>query len=141
MAKPENLGLGEYSKGVINSFSHDLIWAALAVDRAQPALKIPITVQDNPKKVLDEGCVIIRTLMPSAGDLPQYIVIRILRPHNLLLDTDILADDESTLVQEQRSEQPAHTSIAVIEWMQRKSHMNIGISMNESTTWLPSACR
>lgn len=113
----ENLGLGENSQSVSDSSSYDFIWGALAINRTEPILEVPIAVQDNTKKILDEGDVIILTLMPPPGDFPQHIVVRIFGLLDLLLDADVLAHKETALVQQQRGKQPAHPSIAVIERM------------------------
>ena len=116
-AELKDLCLREHSQGVVYSLAHDFIRSALAVHRAKPFLKIPIAAQDDAKEILDEGSVIIPTLMPSVGDFPQYVVVCFLRTFDLLLDTDVLAHHEAALVQQQQGDQTAHPSVAVIERM------------------------
>ena len=113
----KDLSLRERSQCIVHSIAHNLIRSAFTIHRAKPLLKIPITAQDDAKEILDEGSVIVLPLMPSAGDLPQYIVVCILRTLDLLFDAEVLAHHEAALVQQQCGKKSAHPSIAAIERM------------------------
>ena len=110
----EDLGLGENSQSVSDNSSYDFIRGTLAINRTESFLKVPIAVQDDTKEILDEGNIIILTLMPPNGDFPQHIVVHILGLLDLLLDADVLAHKETALVQQQRGKQPAHPSLLSI---------------------------
>ena len=87
-------------------------------------LKIFISRQDCTEKIFDKRNRIILSFVPSDLRIMKRTVIQILILSDLCFKRDLFSDIESVLIQQQCRQKSAHSTVAVIKWMDTKKIMD-----------------
>ena len=113
--KLHDLTLGKLSDLVVNRTAHRFDCGQLFINQCYTLLEITVRSQNGLQQILDKRRGIFCVLVPAFLTLLQSIVVKVLVLGNLAFKGDIPADHIAGAIQQQGSQQAAHSAVAVIE--------------------------